>query len=98
MEYSVCARQSNTCMLFSVVLLHDGVREIKFRRQSATHFFFRHEYFISFKQMERESNRTKENNLPQDNNYQEMPLVLSAVCTSTFVLFSDAVLLIAMAQ
>lgn len=48
--------------------------------------------------MERESNRTKENNLPQDNNYQEMSLVSSAVCTSTFVLFSDAGLLIAMAQ
>lgn len=48
--------------------------------------------------MERESNRTKESNLPQDNNYQEMSLMLSAVCTSTVLLLSGAVLLIALAQ
>lgn len=66
--------------------------------QPAFFFFLKHEYFISFKQIERESNRTKESNLPQDNNYQEMSLMSSAVCTSTVVLFSGAVLLIALAQ
>lgn len=61
-------------LLFSLFLLLDRVREIKFLRQSATYFFFffflKHEYFIHSKEMETESNRIKESDLTQDNNYQ----------------------------
>jgi len=85
-------------VLLSVVLLRDRVREIKLQRQSGTHFFFEHDYFISFKQIERESNRTKETNLPLNDNYQEMSLMSSAVCTSTFASFSGAILLTAVGQ